>query len=648
MSIPSIELLDQLLGDLNLPTPVPGFDSADILNNPLDIPRSYLAQLLVDIVKCEANEAYNSIQLPSSVDGFRGDLIITVPKLSRAVGIDGNVLRRKLISDVRLSSFFFAFTWIANGLKFPRSPLFQPPIPDDKVIRIFIGSSTYARIILPFICDRGSSYGRLAPGTSQAKLKVVIDFSSPNIVADLTGKHFRSTLLGAQISGAYEAEGWDVTRLNYLGDWGKPMGLLGAGFERLGSESMLQSDPVGHLRTVYQHMSDLVAPELAASKKARDEKGTGSETSSSAETESKGIFAERNLFFSRLENGNHEAVRLWKRFRDACVEDYQKLYSRLGVTFDEYTGESQASIEAMSMIEQKLGTNGISEMDDSSIIVQLQNHGGKHGIARIRDRSGSSTYLLRELASAVQRERQYNFDKMLYVVSADQHTHFQQLIKILELIGMQSLAAKLQHVPFSDTAHLPGAPDQNKSLNEMLNACDARIQETLTAHADLLAGLKLSAKPSRDLTPMAILAQSSQVKRSNELSFELEKLSMIEPSGGLRLSYWISTLSLALSHSTLSEDQNAGSDEYLEDDDNGRLLRLLAHYPAVVRASFRATEPSLIMSYLLNVMDQIDACFEETEGVRVESPSHRRFLEAVRTVLENGSSILGITKQVNS
>ena len=74
-----------------------------------------------------------------------------------------------------------------------------------------------------------------------------VEFSSPNIAKPFHAGHLRSTIIGAFLANLYEAHGWEVTRINYLGDWGKQFGLLAVGFERFGSEEELEANAITHL-----------------------------------------------------------------------------------------------------------------------------------------------------------------------------------------------------------------------------------------------------------------------------------------------------------------------------------------------------------------------------------------------------------------
>lgn len=130
----------------------------------------------------------------------------------------------------------------------------------------------------------------------------------------------RSTIIGAFISNLYEAMGRDVVKVNYLGDWGKQFGLLAVGWKRYGSEELFEKDPLGHLLDVYARINKDFVPEQKASRAARDH---GLDTE---QIESRGLYAERNEFFKKMEDGDTEALALWRQFRDVSIERYIKAY----------------------------------------------------------------------------------------------------------------------------------------------------------------------------------------------------------------------------------------------------------------------------------------------------------------------------------
>ena len=180
---------------------------------------------------------------------------------------------------------------------------------------------------------------------------MVVEFSSPNIASELQAKHLRSTIVGAYVSNLNETMGWEVVKLNYLGDWGKPIGLLGIGWEKFGSEELFQTNPAGHFHNIYNQINDLFMPEQAATKKARDEGGDP------ADIEAHGLFTERNRFFRRMQDGEEKSLAFWKRVRDVSIKNYTKFYAQLNVNFDEYSGESQVDLKTMIEVEEILMNN---------------------------------------------------------------------------------------------------------------------------------------------------------------------------------------------------------------------------------------------------------------------------------------------------
>lgn len=105
----------------------------------------------------------------------------------------------------------------------------------------------------------------------------------------------------------------------------------------------------------------------------------------------------------------------------------------------------------MEMAEQILLEKGIAERDNGAVLIDFKKHGAKKlDVALIRNRNGTSNYLLRDIGAAIQKQQTYNMDKMIYVVMSEQETHLKRLFKILELMGGEytTLAMKLQHVTY--------------------------------------------------------------------------------------------------------------------------------------------------------------------------------------------------------
>lgn len=238
--------------------------------------------------------------------------------------------------------------------------------------------------------------------------------------------------------------------MNYLGDWGRQYGLLACGWERYGDEDAFAKDPMGHLVELYVKISDELAPEEKAYAEARKR---GEDT---AVLESQGILGEAKANFKRMEEGDEEALSLWRKFRALSIENYKETYARLNISFTDYSGESQVLPETMEAAEDILTKRGLTEPFDGATCIDFKKHGApKLNEAIVRNRNGTTNYLLRDIGAAIQRDEEYHVDEMLYVVMSEQDMHLNRLFKALKLMGENytELSKKMKHITFGRVRH---------------------------------------------------------------------------------------------------------------------------------------------------------------------------------------------------
>lgn len=246
--------------------------------------------------------------------------------------------------------------------------------------------------------------------------------------------------------------------MNYLGDWGRQYGLLACGWKKYGDEHEFARDPIGHLFHVYVKINADFKPEdeeyKAASKRGDD----------TSVLELQGLLGEAKAYFKRMEDGDEDALQLWRRFRNLSIEKYKETYKRLNITFTDYSGESHVKQDVMNQVQSILDGRGITEPNQGAIVIDFKKHEApKLHLAIVRNRNGTSNYLLRDIGAAIQREEEYQPDQLLYVVMSEQDMHLQRLFKSLHLMGDQyrTLAAKMKHITFGEVLHLHG----NNTIN---------------------------------------------------------------------------------------------------------------------------------------------------------------------------------------
>ncbi|KAF5558645.1 arginyl-tRNA synthetase [Fusarium mexicanum] len=621
--------IETLLGKVGLDTPVPDFPDADIVHNPQDIFRVYLADTLQKLVNCDRLVAYDAIQT-SNITGM-GDLIIVAPRL-RLKGVKPEELAKDLLQ------------------KLPRTPPFGCPLLDGIRLQVFFSPNTLSRLLLPYISDRSSSYGYdtslgLADPTATdgQKKKVIVEFSSPNMASEFQVSHLRSTLIGTYIANIHSSMGWDVVKLNYLGDWGKQIGLLAAGWQRFGSEDEFGKQPLRHLLEVFHKIQDLFRPEMEECKTAKANK------QDVTEIESSGLYAERDAFFKKMEDSDPEAIALWQRFRDATVKDYTESYAQLGVTFDEYSGESQVTAESIAEVEQALKDKGIFEEHEDSLMIDFSKHDARGlSLAVLRYRTGTTSYLLRDLAAVLDRYKKHQFDKMIYVVAMEQEMHFHRVTKTLELMGRQDLSERIQHVSFARINGLPEELEGAKLLSDYLGGCRSMVQTSLDTEEEETFHVDKSEKSVEQLGLAGLFIQDHYHKRNTSYAVDPKKSLSLEGETGAAIQNCYARLLKKLESGPGSFDYATLDHTSLETEDYAELLRILLQYPDAAHGSFRTLEPSFIVVYLLRIVDQLTATLDDDDekdwtGLDTASEARYALYENAKQVFENALRLLGVS-----
>lgn len=608
-----------------------------IQSRPTDIYRAYVVDILAKTTECETSLICDAVQSSNTLP--HGDFLLPVPRLR----IKGKKLD-ELSAELAAS--------------FDGHPLLQKPVPSGIHLPIFFASRSLPRLLLPYIFQRGSYYGhdsavglRDPSAPHLGRKKVIVEFSSPNIAKEFHAGHLRSTIIGAYIANLYKSMGWDVVKVNYLGDWGKQFGLLAVGWERFGSEAELARVPLKHLLSVYARTSALFKPEQDASKRARDQ---GLDT---VEIESRGLFAERNAFFSRMENGDLEAVALWERFRRISVQQYELMYARLNIEFDVYSGESQVQPASMEAVENLLWEKGVYEERNGSWVIDFEKHGSKGlGFAVVRGRTGTTTYLLRDVAAAIEREQLYNFDKMIYVVSTEQDLYFKRLFKTLELIGRADLASRLQHINFGKVEGMSSRLGNAKLLGDILDQSNEAMHEVMRRNTQKYAQVVNPEAVAEAVGISAVMVQDMSGKRIHNYEFDMARMTSFEGDTGPYLQYCHARLNSILRRAELTGADLAAypadNPVVLETDLAEKqhcvdLLRLMAQYPDVTATALGNLEPSTILTYLFRLAHQLSSCYDVlqvvgAEGGRNVMLARAALYEAARQVLENGMKLLGL------
>ncbi|CAR23171.1 arginine--tRNA ligase [Lachancea thermotolerans CBS 6340] len=573
--------------------------------NVVDLMRNFISVELSKISGVDTQLIYPALEWTNTLE--RGDLLIPVPRL-RIKGSNPKDLATEWAEKFPLGNFLTKVE--ANG----------------PFVQFFFKPDFLFKVVLPDILTRKEEYGS-APLVQNKK--VVIEFSSPNIAKPFHAGHLRSTIIGGFLSNLYEKMGWDVVRLNYLGDWGKQFGVLAVGFERYGDEEALSKDPIKHLYDVYVRVNQDITAE------------------GDSLPEDKSTDGQARAYFKKMEDGDENALKIWKRFRELSIEKYIDTYARLNIKYDSYSGESQASRESMQLALDMFREKGLTHEDRGALLIDLTKFNKKLGKTIVQKSDGTTLYMTRDVGTAMDRHKKYNFDKMIYVIACQQDLYTAQLFEVLKQLGF-GWAKDLQHVNFGMVQGMSTRKGTVVFLDNILEETKEKMHEVMKTNKAKYAQIENPDEVADLVGISAVMIQDMQAKRINNYEFKWERMTSFEGDTGPYLQYAHSRLrSVERNASEITQEKMVNADfSLLHEPAAVLLVRLLAQYPDVLRNAIKTHEPATVVTYLFKLTHQVSSCYDVlwVAGQTPELAAARLALYAsARQVLYNGMTLLGLT-----
>ncbi|XP_066461295.1 probable arginine--tRNA ligase, mitochondrial isoform X2 [Eleutherodactylus coqui] len=423
---------------------------------------------------------------------------------------------------------------------------------------------------------------------------------------------------GNFIANLKEAAGNKVLRVNYLGDWGLQFGLLGAGFSKFGCEEKLKSNALQHLFEVYVKVNAAVE---------KDE-----ETKLSAYE-----------FMRELDSGHPQALSLWTHFRGLSIEEYAKVYKRLGVEFDEYSGESlyrQKSQDVLNLLRSK---NILQITNEGVGVVDLTEYEDSPVNATVMRSDGTTLYLTRDIAAAIDRRQKYNFDEMLYVTDKAQQTHFENLFKILNKLG-EDKVDRCQHIMFGRIKGMKTRRGEVIFLDDVLDEARARMLQNM-AKAGTTKATEDPAETAEKIGVAALIIQDFKGPLQADYSFSWDLALQSTGDTGVFLQYTHARLQSLLTLWSTREDDDF-SVSCLQEPSAIATLQHLLRYDEVIYKTLKELQPRYLVAYLLALGHLANVAIHSLQ-VKGSPPevAHARlqFFNNIQVVLASGMKLLGIT-----
>jgi arginyl-tRNA synthetase len=479
---------------------------------------------------------------------------------------------------------------------------------------IFLDGESLAKKVVAEVREKGEKYG--APTFGEGKT-VVLDYSSPNVAKPFHIGHLGTTVIGHSLKMLHEFAGYKCVGINYLGDWGTQFGKLITAYRLWGSREKIEEGGVDALVELYVRINNAIAEDETLADKARAE-------------------------FRKLEDGDEENLKLWKWFIDISLEEYQKTYAQLNITFDSYKGESFYTDKMPAQV-QKLRDMGLMKIDDGASIVDLEEYGMPPCLILKRD--GSTLYPTRDIAAAVYRKQTYDFDKAIYVTSAGQSLHFAQWFKVVELMGYDWYD-KLVHVPYG-TVSINGEKLATRTGNVIL------LRDLFASAIDKVAGIMEEKNPNLEgkekiaeqIGVGAVVFYYLSNNRIRDINFVMEDALSFEGNTGPYVQY---TYARTCSVLAKSGEYDKNTELCITTSEEAELAKVLARFEEHVIDAIDTYEPMVITRYILDVAGAYNRFYHNCSilGAENEQIKNTRLAltEAAKTVLGNAFGLICLAK----
>ena len=480
-------------------------------------------------------------------------------------------------------------------------------------INFFVNKSQLAETVIKDVLTKKEKYGHSDLGKDKT---IVIDFSSPNIAKPFHIGHIRTTVIGNALYKIYDSQGYNTVRINHLGDYGTQFGKLIVAFKLWGNKEAVEANPIPELLKLYIQFHD--------------------EAERHPEMED-----EARAWFTKLENGDKEAKELWQWFRDESLKEFARVYDLLDIEFDSYNGESFYS-DKMDRVIDIIKDKGLLQESQGTNIVDLEEYNMPPALITKND--GSTLYMTRDLAAALYRKENYDFEKCIYVVGSQQSLHFQQLFKVLELVGFE-WAKDMVHVPFGMVALEEGTMSTRKGrvvfLEDVLKQAIEKTKETmLTKNPNALNVDEIA----KQVGVGAVVFQELSNSRIKDYTFSWSRTLSFEGETGPYVQYTHARCCAVLrkAEEEVTTDINY---ELLNDVDSAEVLKVIASFNKTILNAMRKNEPHIITRFVLDLAQAFNKFYHDN-SILVEDAELRKarlaLVCATRQALENGLKLLGM------
>ena len=491
-------------------------------------------------------------------------------------------------------------------------------------INITFSSEFLAREIATAATDT-----KLGVRNAPTALKVVVDYSAPNVAKEMHVGHLRSTVIGDALVRLLEFVGHTVVRENHIGDWGTPFGMLIEHLIDLGEAEAANELSVGDLDSFYRQ--------------ARVKFDDSDE------------FKERaRARVVLLQGGDAETLRMWKLLVAESTRYFDKVYRTLGVllTANDLMGES-AYNPLLAQVVERLRNAGLIEVSDGAEVVFPEGFVNRENEPLpliIRKTDGGYNYATSDLACVIDRVERVGAKIVLYVMGAPQAQHFEMVTAVSRMAEWIPHDTEFVHVAFgnvlgADRKILKSRSGEVVKLDALLNEA---VERAAVAVKEKNAELPVvqQAEVARQIGIGAVKYADLSTDRIKDYVFDWERMLSFEGNTSPYLQYAHARICSIFRRAGV-ERASVRTITPILDHSAERILALrLLQFDTAVWDALEKYSPHRLCTYVYELASEFSAFYEHCPVLRAETEEQKMsrlaLCDFTARVMEQGLSLLGI------
>ena len=490
---------------------------------------------------------------------------------------------------------------------------------------VFLDRAAYVKQCLA--TANGENHGVQQPGSGKT---VCMDYSSPNIAKNFHVGHLRTTVIGNALYKIYEKLGYNVVRINHLGDWGTQFGKLIVAYKKWSSREEIEEKGIEELMRIYVKFNQ-----------EKDEDAS--------------LMEEARNWFVKMEQNDEEALAIWNWFKDISLVEFERVYKLLGISFDSYIGESFYREKVPALVEELKEKKLLTESQGANVI-DLSAYDMPPCLITKSD--GGSIYHSRDIAAVLYRKQTYGFEKCLYVTGLEQSLHFKQVFTAVKLMGNEWAEDALVHVPYG-LVSMAGAKLSSRTGNIVYaeDILKEAMERAMTAIQVKNPDLQNKEETAKQVGVGAVIFHDLFNQRIKNVEFNWEDVLSFEGTTGPYVQYTYARAKSILRKSECAENTEnmpCTSDmveayeinyNHLTDEASYTLIKTLVGYEAAVQGAAERYEPSVVARYIISVASAFNKFYHECPILNVseeEKQARLALVDAVQMVLKDACGLLGM------